>query len=119
MSHYPRNPTTLYNYVFPLAPSVLTLPSIRKLKPSACPVETPDDPYRLISTTDCHFMDFESVSEATRLWIKGHKFTVVRLLGGVYKHEAERYTGGPRHASLETLVWVSMGIGTGTRKSGW
>ncbi|KAF7372367.1 Phosphatidylserine decarboxylase proenzyme 2 [Mycena venus] len=38
-----------------------------KLKPSAHPVETPDDPYRLVSTADCHFMDFESVSEATRL----------------------------------------------------
>jgi phosphatidylserine decarboxylase len=39
-------------------------------------------------------MAFESVSEATRLWIKGREFTVARLLGDAYKHEADRYTGG-------------------------
>ncbi|KAF7337169.1 Phosphatidylserine decarboxylase proenzyme 2 [Mycena venus] len=66
----------------------------RKLKPSARPVEKPDDPYRLVSAADCRFMAFESVSEATRLWIKGREFTVARLLGDAYKHEAERYTGG-------------------------
>ncbi|KAJ7500276.1 phosphatidylserine decarboxylase-domain-containing protein [Mycena galericulata] len=66
----------------------------RKLKPSARPTEQPDDPYRLVSAADCRFMAFESVSEATRLWIKGREFTVARLLGDAYKHEAERYTGG-------------------------
>lgn len=39
-------------------------------------------------------MAFETVSEATRLWIKGREFTVERLLGPVYKAEAERYHGG-------------------------
>jgi phosphatidylserine decarboxylase len=39
-------------------------------------------------------MAFETVSEATRLWIKGREFTVARLLGENYKQEAERYTGG-------------------------
>ncbi|KAJ7082389.1 phosphatidylserine decarboxylase-domain-containing protein [Mycena belliarum] len=66
----------------------------RKLKPSARPVEKPDDSYRLVSAADCRFMAFESVSEATRLWIKGREFTVARLIGDAYKHEAERYTGG-------------------------
>ncbi|KAJ7472559.1 phosphatidylserine decarboxylase-domain-containing protein [Mycena latifolia] len=66
----------------------------RKLKPSARPTEHPDDPYRLVSAADCRFMAFESVSEATRLWIKGREFTVARLIGEAYKHEAERYTGG-------------------------
>ncbi|KAJ7243915.1 phosphatidylserine decarboxylase-domain-containing protein [Mycena haematopus] len=66
----------------------------RKLKPSARPVEKLDDPYRLVSAADCRFMPFESVSEATRLWIKGREFTVARLLGDAYKHEADRYTGG-------------------------
>ncbi|KAJ7675176.1 phosphatidylserine decarboxylase-domain-containing protein [Mycena rosella] len=62
--------------------------------PSARPIERPDDPYRLVSAADCRFMAFESVSEATRLWIKGREFTVARLIGDAYKHEAERYTGG-------------------------
>ena len=39
-------------------------------------------------------MAFESVNEATRLWIKGRQFTVARLLGDAYKGQAERYTGG-------------------------
>ncbi|KAF7296465.1 Phosphatidylserine decarboxylase proenzyme 2 [Mycena chlorophos] len=66
----------------------------RKLKPDARPVESPDDPYRLVSAADCRFMAFESVTEATRLWIKGREFTVARLLGDAYKHEAERYNNG-------------------------
>ncbi|KAJ7679386.1 phosphatidylserine decarboxylase-domain-containing protein [Mycena polygramma] len=66
----------------------------RKLKASARPIEQPDNPYRLVSAADCRFMAFESVSEATKLWIKGREFTVARLLGDAYKHEAERYTGG-------------------------
>ncbi|KAF4622347.1 hypothetical protein D9613_009567 [Agrocybe pediades] len=66
----------------------------RKLKPSARPVESPENPYRLVSAADCRLMCFETVSEATRLWIKGREFTVSRLLGEAYKAEADRYTGG-------------------------
>jgi phosphatidylserine decarboxylase len=39
-------------------------------------------------------MAFETISEATRLWIKGREFTVARLLGDAYKDQAERYAGG-------------------------
>lgn len=39
-------------------------------------------------------MVFETVSEATRLWIKGREFSVQRLLGPAYAEEAERYVGG-------------------------
>jgi phosphatidylserine decarboxylase len=39
-------------------------------------------------------MAFETISEATRLWIKGREFTVERLLGDAYKGQAERYVGG-------------------------
>ncbi|KAF8957740.1 phosphatidylserine decarboxylase-domain-containing protein [Flammula alnicola] len=66
----------------------------RKLKPSARPVESPNDPYRLVSAADCRLMTFETVSEATRLWIKGREFTVARLLGDAYKGQADKYTGG-------------------------
>lgn len=64
------------------------------MKPSARPIEKPDDPYRLVSAADCRLMAFETVSEATRLWIKGREFTVSRLLGDAYKDQAERYNGG-------------------------
>ncbi|PIL26770.1 hypothetical protein GSI_11106 [Ganoderma sinense ZZ0214-1] len=66
----------------------------RKLKPDARPVESPDDPYRLVSGADCRLMAFATVSEATRLWIKGREFSVGRLLGETYRHEAEKYIGG-------------------------
>ena len=39
-------------------------------------------------------MTFETVSEATRLWIKGRDFSVARLLGDAYKGQAEKYNGG-------------------------
>ena len=66
----------------------------RKLKPTARPIDGLDDPYRLVSAADCRLMTFETVNEATRLWIKGREFTVPRLLGEAYKADAERYIGG-------------------------
>ncbi|TFK49776.1 hypothetical protein OE88DRAFT_1662429 [Heliocybe sulcata] len=66
----------------------------RKLKPDARPVESPDDQTRLVSAADCRLMTFETVNEATKLWIKGREFTVARLLGDTYKDQAERYNGG-------------------------
>lgn len=39
-------------------------------------------------------MAFETVTEATRLWIKGREFSVARLLGDCYKSEVDRYHGG-------------------------
>jgi phosphatidylserine decarboxylase len=39
-------------------------------------------------------MTFETVNEATRLWIKGRDFSVARLLGDNYKGQAEKYNGG-------------------------
>jgi hypothetical protein len=39
-------------------------------------------------------MAFETVHDATRLWIKGREFTVARLLGDAYKGQADKYQGG-------------------------
>ncbi|RPD72321.1 hypothetical protein L226DRAFT_537138 [Lentinus tigrinus ALCF2SS1-7] len=66
----------------------------RKLKPDARPVEEPEDPYRIVSGADCRLMVFATVSEATRLWIKGRDFSVSRLLGDTYRTEADKYIGG-------------------------
>ncbi|KAF8591150.1 hypothetical protein K439DRAFT_1327876 [Ramaria rubella] len=66
----------------------------RKLKESARPVDSPDDPTVLVSAADCRMMTFESVNEATQLWIKGREFTIARLLGVRYKDQAPKYTGG-------------------------
>ena len=70
------------------------LSSPRKLKPDARPVENPDDPNRLVSGADCRLMAFESVNDATRVWIKGREFSVARLLGEAYAEHVEKYYGG-------------------------
>ena len=66
----------------------------RKLKPEARPVEAPGDEYRLVSCADCRMMAFETVDEATRIWIKGREFSVPRLLGENYRDVWGRYDGG-------------------------
>ena len=64
------------------------------MKPDARPVDKPEDPARLVSAADSRMMAFETVSEATRLWIKGREFSVARLLGDAYRGQAEKYNGG-------------------------
>jgi len=39
-------------------------------------------------------MAFETVSDATKIWIKGRDFTVPRLLGPSYKADWDKYQGG-------------------------
>jgi phosphatidylserine decarboxylase len=39
-------------------------------------------------------MAFETVGEATQIWIKGREFSVGRLLGDAYKGQFEAYEGG-------------------------
>lgn len=66
----------------------------RHLKQEARPVENPENPSRLVSAADCRLMSFETVDEATRLWIKGREFSVERLLGPTFKDEAHKFVGG-------------------------
>jgi len=53
----------------------------RELKPSARPIADPDDPRVVVSPADCRMMCFPELMDATKLWIKGEKFTVEGLLG--------------------------------------
>jgi phosphatidylserine decarboxylase len=66
----------------------------RKLKPDARPVADPNDPTTIVSGADCRLMAFQTVNDATRIWVKGREFTVARLLGEKYKDEAHNYDGG-------------------------
>ncbi|OWZ75979.1 phosphatidylserine decarboxylase [Cryptococcus neoformans Bt85] len=66
----------------------------RKLKPDARPIEDPGNDDRLVSCADCRLMAFETVNEATQLWIKGREFTIGRLLGPNYKDVIDRYEDG-------------------------
>lgn len=80
--------------LIPLAYIHSTYPQSSKLKETARPLDSPNDPTRVVSCADCRMMAFESVNEATRLWIKGREFSVKRLLGETYAHEAPKYDGG-------------------------
>lgn len=66
----------------------------RKLKEDARPVTNPNDPGTIVSGADCRMMAFASITEATKLWIKGREFSVARLLGEAYREQATRYNGG-------------------------
>jgi len=39
-------------------------------------------------------MFFDTVSDATSIWIKGREFTVAKMLGDYYKDKAPAYEGG-------------------------
>lgn len=66
----------------------------RKLKPDARPCDDPQDSTTLVSSADCRFTCFQTINEATKLWIKGRSFTIKRLLGDAFAGEAGRYDGG-------------------------
>lgn len=66
----------------------------RRLKPDARPISNPDDPATLVSCADCRMMAFQTVNDATRIWIKGREFSVARLLGDAYKDSHHKFDGG-------------------------
>jgi phosphatidylserine decarboxylase len=66
----------------------------RKLRPDARPLDEPDNPGRLVSMADCRMMAFNTVNQASQIWIKGRDFTVSRLLGPRYASVAHKYDGG-------------------------
>ncbi|KAF9990778.1 hypothetical protein BGZ75_010033 [Mortierella antarctica] len=50
----------------------------RKLRPDARTID--QDPNSITSAADCRLSCFESISSATKIWIKGKQFTLPRLL---------------------------------------
>lgn len=66
----------------------------RKLKPDARKCSSPEDPTVVVSPADCRMMAFQTISQATSLWIKGREFTISRLLGPNFSSIAEQYDHG-------------------------
>eukprot|EP01113_Clastostelium_recurvatum_P032709 TRINITY_DN4235_c0_g1_i1.p1 TRINITY_DN4235_c0_g1~~TRINITY_DN4235_c0_g1_i1.p1 ORF type:complete len:575 (+),score=184.18 TRINITY_DN4235_c0_g1_i1:53-1726(+) len=64
----------------------------RKLKPSARPISSPEDPRVAVSPADCRINVFPVIDEATRVWIKGRHFTLSNLL--LDEDLAKKYEGG-------------------------
>lgn len=54
----------------------------RKLKEGARPIEAESDDNIIVSPADCRCVVYETVNEATELWIKGRNFTIAKLFNG-------------------------------------
>lgn len=66
----------------------------RELKPNARPCSAPDKPKIVVSPADCRSVVFNSIDDATKIWVKGREFSIARLLGPAYPQDVKRYTGG-------------------------
>lgn len=66
----------------------------RELKPGARPCSAPDNPRIIVSPADCRSVVFNSIDNATKIWVKGREFSMARLLGNAYPEDVARYQGG-------------------------
>ncbi|KAK6507298.1 hypothetical protein TWF481_005742 [Arthrobotrys musiformis] len=66
----------------------------RELKPGSRPVAYPDNPKIIVAPADCRSVVFDTIDDATRIWVKGRDFSVERLLGAAYGDEAKKFNGG-------------------------
>lgn len=66
----------------------------RELKPGARPCSAPNNPNIIVSPADCRSVVFNTIDEATKIWVKGREFSIARLLGNAYPDDAKRYTNG-------------------------
>jgi phosphatidylserine decarboxylase len=64
----------------------------RPLKEGARKLSNPEDNRVAVSAADCRMTCFETISEATEFWIKGHGFTVAKLLNDA--DLAKKFDGG-------------------------
>jgi phosphatidylserine decarboxylase len=66
----------------------------RALKPEARPCSAPDRPEIIVSPADCRSVVFNTMDDATRIWVKGREYSLERLFGNAYPMDAKRYKGG-------------------------
>lgn len=66
----------------------------RELKPNARPCSAPSNPTIIVSPADSRSVVFNTLDEATKIWVKGRDFSVTRLLGNAYPQDAKRYVNG-------------------------
>jgi len=55
---------------------------IRHHKPESRPIAAKDDPSVAVCASDARLVVYQRVSEAQKIWIKGHHFSIAALLGG-------------------------------------
>ncbi|UJR21102.1 hypothetical protein I4U23_024202 [Adineta vaga] len=64
----------------------------RKLKPTARRIADRNDPNIIVSAADCRLILFNNINDATRIWIKGHNFSLHHLFHD--EKLAEEFDGG-------------------------
>ncbi|KAF9113300.1 hypothetical protein BGX27_001836 [Mortierella sp. AM989] len=64
----------------------------RKLKADARVLSEPSNDNVAVSVADCRMTCFQTISDATKFWIKGRQFTITRLLAD--ESLAKKYEGG-------------------------
>jgi len=64
----------------------------REIKESARPIQEPENEMVTSCPADCRLTSFPTIDLATKYWIKGHGFTLDRLLGG--EDLAREFDGG-------------------------
>ncbi|KAH3767412.1 Phosphatidylserine decarboxylase proenzyme 2 precursor [Pelomyxa schiedti] len=64
----------------------------RKLKDGQRPIDEPHNPAVAVSPADCRLSAYQTIDEATRIWIKGVGFNLQSLLGS--PELAEQFSGG-------------------------
>ncbi|KAJ9118162.1 hypothetical protein QFC22_004066 [Naganishia vaughanmartiniae] len=66
----------------------------RRLKASARPIDSPQDPTVIVSPADSRMTVFENVEQAEKFWIKGREFSIPELLGHDERFAALQDDGG-------------------------
>ncbi|CAF0766457.1 unnamed protein product [Didymodactylos carnosus] len=64
----------------------------RKLKPNVRPIDSVNDPTIVVSSADCRLIVFNTIDDATRIWIKGQRFSLKHLFNN--EEMAETFKGG-------------------------
>ncbi|KAI5968180.1 PSD2 [Candida theae] len=72
----------------------------RKLKPNARLIEDKENDGIVSSPADCRCTVFESVNDATNLWIKGRNFTLAKLFNGNFQNLNKTNLYQPDQCSL-------------------
>ena len=66
----------------------------RGVKPQARPIAAPGDDAVAVSAADCRLTVFQTIDEATRLWVKGTKFSTAAVFGRQGQRHAKLFSSG-------------------------
>ena len=66
----------------------------RELKPGVRPASAPENSKIIVSPADCRSVVFNTIDEATKIWVKGRDFSIGRLLNTAYPEDVKRFIGG-------------------------